>query len=100
MSNATYFVAPTIHNGTQKCLTKLRTDKDGVYAITMGIVHGNSFEHSFRLYHFLAYDNLDLTPLRIFSVCWTRFSDYSDLHSSLDLEILFLEENFQQIHYV
>ena len=99
MSNATYLVAPTIHNGTQKCLTKLRTDKEGVYAITMGIVHGNSFEYSVRLYHLLAYDNLDLTPLWFFNICRTRFSDYGDLHSCLDLEVIFLAENFQPVHY-
>ena len=93
MSKATYFVAPIIHNHTQRCLTKIRTDKEGAYAISMGIVHGNHFEHSVRFRNFLAYDNLDLTPLRFFNICRTRFSDYGDLHSGLDLEILFLAED-------
>jgi hypothetical protein len=99
MSNATHFVAPIIHNHTQRCLTKLRTYKDSAYAISMGIVHGNHFEHSVRFRNFLAYDKLDLTYLRFFSVCWTSFSDYGDLHICLNLEILFLEENFQPVHY-
>ena len=93
MINATHFVAPIIHNHTQKCLTKIRTYKDGAYAISMGIVHGNHFEHSVRFRNFLAYDKLDLTSLRFFSVCWTRFSDYGDLHSGLDLEVIFLAED-------
>ncbi len=99
MSKATYFVAPIIHNHTQRCLTKYGKDKGGDYAISMGIVHGNYFEHSVRLRNLLAYDKLDLTPLRLFSVCRTRFSDYGDLHSRLDLEVIFLAENFQSVHH-
>ncbi len=94
MHSATYFVAPTIHNQTQICLTISKTVKEGVYAIPMGIIHGNSIEYSVRLRYFMAYDDLDTAVVRVFDISRTRLSDYGDFHCCLDFAILFLAEDF------
>ncbi len=70
------------------------TDKEGAYAISMGINHRNNVEHSLGIRHIMADDNLDTATLRFCNIRWTRFSDHCPLHSCLDLEIIFLEKDF------
>ena len=63
MGDATYFVTRTLHTKIQRYLTNNRTKKEGVYAISMGIIHGNIFEHVLRVCHLVVINNLDSTSI-------------------------------------
>jgi len=82
--HATYFVAVTRHTETQRSLTCSRTKKEGVYAISMGIIHGNVFEHGLRLCHFVAFNNLGVTNLRLCGLGGARVPDHLHFYSHLD----------------
>ena len=82
--HATYFVAVTLHTETQRSLTCSRTKKEGVYAISMGIIHGNIFEHGLRLCHFVAFNNLGVTNLRFCGLGGARVPDHLHFYSHLD----------------
>jgi hypothetical protein len=67
--------------------------KGGVYAITMGIIHGNNTEYGFRFRHLVAYDDLDTAVVRFLYLRRTKLSDYGDFHCCLDFAVLFLAED-------
>ena len=93
--HATYFVADTIHSKTQRCLTISRTKKEGVYAISMGIIHGNNFKHGLRVCHFVASNNLGLTTIWVCGIGESRISDHLYFYSNLDPAFLSVAADFQ-----
>ena len=60
----------------------------------MGIVHGNSFEHSLGLCHRTVNDYMDFAALRFLYLRGARLLDYSDLYDCIDLEIISLAKDF------
>ena len=50
----------------------------------MGIIHGNSFEHGLRFCHFVAFNNLDFTNVRVCGVGESRIPDHLHFYCNLD----------------
>ena len=80
----TYFVARPIQTKIHRGLRAKETNKEGVYAISMGIIHGNVFEHGLRVCHFVACNNLGFTNLRLCGIGGARVPDYLHFYSDLD----------------
>jgi hypothetical protein len=74
-------------------MSQKKEEKEGAYANTMGIIHGDHTQHSLWICHFMADDELGITTLWLYSIDQPRVSDYNDLHRSIDLEVLFLEKD-------
>lgn len=65
-----------------------RAKKEGVYANTMGIILGNSFEHGLRICHLVAFNNLGLTDVRICDNGRARISDHMHFYGDLGASFL------------
>ena len=92
---ATYIVTHTIHTKTQRLPTSGRKKKEGVYAISMGIIHGNNFEHSLRVCHFVASNNLGLTAIWVCGIGESGLSDHLHFYCNLDPAFLRVAAHFQ-----
>ena len=84
----TYCVAEPIQTKNHRSLRAKETKKEGVYAISMGIIHGNVFEHGLRLCHFVAFNNLGVTNLRLCGIGGARVPDHLHFYSDLDPAVL------------
>jgi hypothetical protein len=91
--HVTYFVAVTLHTKNHRSLTSSRKKKEGVYAIAMGIIHGNVFEHGLRVCPFVACNNLGFTNVRFCGIRGARVPDHLHFYSYLDPAFLPVAEN-------
>jgi hypothetical protein len=69
--------------------------KEGVYAISMGIIHGNVFEHSLRVCHFVAAHNLGSTTVRFCHIGRARLSDHVYFYGYIDSSLVSVAAYFQ-----
>ena len=61
----------------------------------MGIIHGNIFEHGLRVCHFVAFNNLGSTTLRICDIGRARISDHVYFYGHIDSSLVSVATYFQ-----
>jgi hypothetical protein len=61
----------------------------------MGIIHGNIFEHSLRVCHFVAFNNLGSTTLRFCNIGRARLSDHLYFYGYIYSSFVFVAAYFQ-----
>ena len=61
----------------------------------MGIIFRNSFKHSVRFRHLLAYDNLGLAALWFWRHCKPRLPDHVHFYGNIDFSVLPVAANVQ-----
>jgi hypothetical protein len=61
----------------------------------MGIIHGNVFEHSLRVCHFVAFNNLGSTTVRFCDIGRARFSDHLYFYGYIDSSLVSVATDVQ-----
>ena len=61
----------------------------------MGIIHRNVFEHSLRVCHLVAINNMGSTTLRFCDIGRTRLSDHVYFYGYIDSSLVFVAADVQ-----